>query len=137
MLLEVIDEVLPGLKPSDTLNDEEYLNKVYAKIVKCNFDGASVMSGSVSGVQMQMKERQNSLIYMHCTVHRFVRDSSKFDNYLDRIDDIINIFKFYYYSPLRRKELNDLVLLFDEHFKQFGLLKNIRWLSSRSTALIF
>ena len=59
------------------------------------------------------------------------------ENYLDRSDEIINIFKFYYYSSLNRKELNDLALFFDKNFKQFGLLKNIRWFTSRSRALIF
>ena len=68
-ILKVINEVLFGLKPSDTLNDEEYLDKVYAKLVNCKFGGDSVMSGSVSKVQT-MKERQNGLIYMHCTAHR-------------------------------------------------------------------
>ena len=54
-----------------------------------------------------------------------VRDSIKFDNILDRFDEIINIFKFYYYSSLRRENLNDLALLSGENFKQFELLKNI------------
>ena len=131
-ILKVINEVLFGLKSSDTLNDEEYLDKVYAKLVNCKFDGDSVMSGSVSGVQT-MKERQNGLIYMHCTAHRLevaVRGLIKFDNYLDRFDEIINnIFKFYYYLQLCRKELNNLALLLAENFKQFGLLKNICWLA--------
>lgn len=37
---------------------------------------------------------------------------------------------------LQRKGLNKLALLFDENFKQFGLLKNICWLASRSRALV-
>lgn len=41
------------MKSSD---DEEYLAKVYAKLVDCNSDEASVMSGSVSGVT-RVKER--------------------------------------------------------------------------------
>ena len=41
------------MKSSD---DEEYLGKVYAKLVDCNSDEASVMSGSVSGVT-RVKER--------------------------------------------------------------------------------
>lgn len=55
-ILRVIHEVLLRLKSSDTLNDEEYLGKVYAKLVDCNSDEASVMSGSVSGVT-RVKER--------------------------------------------------------------------------------
>ena len=48
-ILKVINEVLLGLESSDTLNDEEYLNNVYAKLVNSNFDGGSVMNESVSG----------------------------------------------------------------------------------------
>lgn len=69
--------MLSGLKPSDILNDEEYFDKNYAKIVNYNIDGASVMSGRV---QTRIKEMQNGLIYMHCTAHQFVlavRDSRK------------------------------------------------------------
>ena len=103
-ILKVINEVLLGLESSDTLNDEEKLNNFYAKLVNSNFDGGSVMNGSISGVQTRMKERQNGLMCTHCTAHRLkliVRDSIKFDNYLDRVDEIIsNIFKFYYYQPL-------------------------------------
>ena len=87
------------LKPSDTLNDEEYLNKVCAKLIKCNFDGASLMSASVSEVLTRMNKRQNGLIYKHYTAHQLgleVRDLNKFDNYLDRFDEFINIFKLYY-----------------------------------------
>lgn len=49
----VINEVLLRMKSSD---DEEYLGKVYTKLVDCNSDEASVMSGSVSGVT-RVKER--------------------------------------------------------------------------------
>ena len=55
-IIKVINEVLLRMKSSDTLNDEEYLGKVYAKLVDCNSDEASVMSGSVSGVT-RVKER--------------------------------------------------------------------------------
>ena len=138
-ILKAINEVLLGFRSSNALSDEECLDEIYAKLVNCNFEGANVMKGSVTGVQTRMKERQNGLVYTHCTAHRLelaIRDAIKFDAYLDKFDDVINnIFKFYYYSPLRRKELNDLALLFEENFKQFGLLKNIRWLSSRSRAL--
>ena len=91
--------MLLELKSLDTLNNEEYLDRVYAKLINCNFDGVSVVSGSVSGVQT-MKEKQNYFISMHCTAYQMeleVRDSIKFDNYLDRLDDNINnIFTFYY-----------------------------------------
>ena len=79
------------------------------------------------------------MIYNHCTVHRLelcMLDSIKFDKYLETFDENINnIFKYYYKSPTRRKELWDLASLFEDEFKQLGRLKNIRWIASRSRAL--
>ena len=113
--------MLLRLKLSDTLNDGEYLVKVYAKLVNCNFDGVSVMSESDSGIKTRMKERQNGLIYMHCATHQLelvVRDSVKSDNYFDRLDEIINNIN--YSLPLHREELTNLPLLFNEIFKGCG-----------------
>ena len=53
------------------------------------------------------------------------------DDYLHHFDENINsLFKFYYYSPIRRKELKDMASEIEVEFKQFGLLQNIRWLAS-------
>ena len=98
------------------------------------------MSGHLSGVQKRFKDLQAGLIYTHCVAHRLelaVLDAIKFDDkYLELFDFTINgIFKFYYYSAVRRKELKTIGDLLDEEFKQLGLLKNIRWLASRSRAL--
>ena len=138
-ILKVIDEVLASLKLTENETDEQYMGDIYKKIVNANFDGASVMSGSKTGVQTRMKEVQPGMVYTHCTAHRLelaVLDSIKFDDYLEIFDsNINNIFKFYYYSPTRRKKLNDLALLLEEEFRQLGRLKQIRWLASRSRAL--
>ena len=39
---------------------------------------------------------------------------------------------FYYYSPVRRKELKEMAKEIEVEFEQLRLLKNIRWLASRS-----
>ena len=58
------------------------------------------------------------------------------DSYIQEFDETINsIFKFYYYSPVRRKELKEMAKEIEVEFKQLGLLKNIKWLASRSRAL--
>ena len=98
------------------------------------------MSGSKTGIQTRLREKQPGIVYTHCFAHRLelaTLDSLKFDNYLQMLDETINnIFKFYFYSPTRRKELHDLTGIFnDEEFKQLGLMKNIRWLTSRTRAL--
>ena len=98
------------------------------------------MSGHVKGVQKRLKDLQFGLVYTHCVAHRLelaVLDSIKFDDtYLASFDlNINNIFKFYYYSAVRRKELKAIGDLLQDEFKSLGLLKNIRWVASRSRAL--
>ncbi len=98
------------------------------------------MSGHKTGVQKRLKDIQPGLVYTHCVAHRLelaMLDALKLkDNYLRCFDENINgIFKFYYYSPIRRKQLKDMADEMKLEFKQFGLLKNVRWLASRSRAL--
>ena len=138
-ILEAIKTALRSLK--EPTNDcEEYLNSVYLKLINVNFDGASVMSGHVSGVQKCFKDLQPGLIYTHCVAHRLelaILDSVKsVDSYLELFDATINnIFKFYYISPVRRSELKKIADMLNDEFKHLGLLKNVRWLASRTRAL--
>ena len=61
--------------------------------------------------------------------------SIKSDQYLPKFDDYINkIFKFYFKSANQRKELYEISSWFEENFKSFGLLKNIRWIASWARA---
>ena len=66
-----------------------------------------------------------------------VLDSLKVDeNYLKEFDENINsLFRFYYYSTVRRKELLQMAEVLEEEFQQLGRMKNIRWISSRARAL--
>ena len=117
------------------------MENFYQKLITVNFEGASVMSGHKSGVQKRLKDiQQPGLIYTHCVAHRLelaMLDALKLkDDYLHRFDENINgLFKFYYYSPIWRKELKDMASEIEVEFKQFGLLNNIHWLASRSRAL--
>ena len=142
-ILKAIKSALLSLKNSTNITetDEEYFNKIWLKLINANFDGASVMSGNVSGVQARLKKLQPGLIYTHCIAHKLelaVLDAMKRNDsaYLNSFDENINgIFHFYYYSTVRRKELKQVAELLKDEFKQLGRLKNIRWLSSRSRAL--
>ena len=114
---------------------EEFFLEFYKKLININFDGASVMSGNRSGVQQRFKDSVAGLIYTHCAAHRLelaMLDSLKRKNsYIQKFDENINsIFKFYYYSPVSRKELKEMAKEIEVEFKQLGLLKNIRWLAS-------
>ena len=122
------------------ISDEEYSKNLYEKMLSVNSDGASVMSGHKSGVQKKLKDLVPGLVYIHCAAHRTelaIMDSIKFDDsYLEKFDDILNgIFKFYYVSHVRWKELRKIGDMFVNEFRQLGLLKTIRWVASRVRAL--
>ena len=51
------------------LNEEEYVDHVLNRLVNVNFDGATVMSGHLTGVQARLKEMKEGLIYTHCVAH--------------------------------------------------------------------
>ena len=68
------------------------------------------MFGQISGIQALMKEMVPGLLYTHCVAHVLelvILDSMKFDDsYLEKFNNNLNgIFKFYYQSAVRRKEL--------------------------------
>lgn len=49
------------------------LDKLGLRILDCvsqTYDGASVMSGKLSGVQQRIREIVNSALYVHCYAHR-------------------------------------------------------------------
>ena len=80
----------------------KYLPDVYKEIIDCNFDVASVRTGSKYHLQIRMKELECGLICTHSTAHQVelaLLDSMKFNNYLVFDTKINNIFKFYHYSP--------------------------------------
>ena len=56
-LLLAIEDVFKSLRAQDSTSfeKEEYLTEIHKKLVNCNFNGASVMSGNVSGVQARIK----------------------------------------------------------------------------------
>ena len=141
-LLKAIQNALSSLKmaPMTDDNNVDFLEELDRKVINVNFDGASVMSGHLNGVQAKFKVLQPGIVYTHCVAHKLelaVLDAIKRnDKYLSEFDDTINsILRFYFYSPVRRKELKEIAELLQGDFKQMGLLKNIRWVSSRSRAL--
>ena len=71
-LLLVIEDVFKSLRAQDSTSfeKEEYLTEIRKKLVNCNFNGASVMSGHASGVQARIKRKQPAVVYTHCIAHR-------------------------------------------------------------------
>lgn len=120
----------------------EYLETtevIYGKGVNCNFDGAAVMSGRLSGVRTKMQEKQPGMVFTHCIAHNLelaVLDSIKSDTNLERLQATISaMFLCYYHSPKKRREIKSISDLLEHTFKQFGGLKRVRWLASRHRAL--
>ena len=135
-LFSAIKKALSNLDNGNGSFPEQF----YKKLFNVNFDGAAVMSGHKTGVQKRFKDHQPGAVYTHCVAHRLelsVLDALKFDDkYLEKFNDIINdIFRFYYRSAVRRKELQQIADLYDAELKKLGLLKQIRWIVSRSWAL--
>ena len=67
----------------ESLNNSNSETEDYLKLVYVNFDGASVMSGHVSGVQQRMMENVPGLLYTHCVAHVLelaMLDSMKFED---------------------------------------------------------
>ena len=77
----------------DSKSHPEFLQQFYRKVVNVNFDGASVMSGHVAGVQALMKKEQPGLLYTHCVAHKLelaTLNAIKGDAYLLDFEENIN-----------------------------------------------
>ena len=134
-IMTAIQDSIDTLK-LDENETEEFFIEFYKKLININFDGASFMSGNWSGVQERFKNIVAGLIYTHCVAHRLelaMLDALELnDSYIQKFDENINsIFKFYYYSPVRRKVLKEMAKEIKVEFKQLGLLKK-HWMVSES-----
>ena len=59
-ITKAIQVAINSLKPEDGPND--FMENFYQKLINFNFDGASVMSGHMSGVQKRLRDIQPGLI---------------------------------------------------------------------------
>ena len=131
-ILDAIDDAVAEVG----ISQEMWLSKV----ICANFDGASVMMGQTNGVAGQLKRRVPHIIVLHCVAHKLelaVLDAVKWFPYLQKFDDTIKaVFKLYYYSPKKRRELKEIGDLIEEKVAHFSGLKSTRWLPSRLRSLM-
>ena len=117
--------------------DESVLKK---KLVGCNFDGAAVMMWKKSGVATLYKQLLVCpwTIVVHCVAHNLelaVLDLTKELPCVSQVEETVKaIFKWYYYSPKRRREVNRIAEILDESHVYFSGVHQVRWLASRSRA---
>ena len=99
----------------------------FPTLVCANFDGASVMMGSKSGVATCIQQSFPWVIPIHCVAHKL--ELSEFEAIVK------TIYLFYHYSPKRRRELTEIATVLEEDLLQYGAVKNVRWVASKSRAL--
>ncbi|XP_067654440.1 zinc finger protein 862-like [Haliotis asinina] len=119
------------------------------KLVGINTDGASVNLGKKGGAVKliidELKEEYNAvgceqyITVVHCIAHNLelaVCDTKKECNYLKNFEDVLKgIFKLFYYSPKRRRELYVIAENLDKELKHYGGIKEVRWVASQHRAL--
>lgn len=72
----------------------------------------------------------------HC-LELAILDAVKEVPYLKIFQETVQaVFKYYYYSPKKRRELASLSDILDEAKAHYGGLKAVRWLASRNRALV-
>lgn len=108
-------------------------------LVCANFDGAAVMMGCNSGVSTQLKDTVPHLVSVHCVAHKLelsVLDAVKTEDYLKKFENTVKqIFKFYYRSPKRRRELKAVAEMLESELSHYGDIKTVRWVASKMKAL--
>ncbi|XP_076099754.1 zinc finger protein 862-like [Mytilus galloprovincialis] len=109
------------------------------KLICGNFDGASVNFGNKSGVFKRLKDEVPQAIGIHCIAHKLelaILDANKTIPYMSTFETTLKgVFKFYYYSPKRRRELAEISEILDQILLHFGDIKQVRWLSSKERAV--
>ena len=118
------------------------------KLIGINTDGASVNMGKKAGAIKLIKDRideeldqscEQYMTVVHCIAHNLelaVCDSKKGCPYLDKFEETLKgIFRFYYYSPKKRRELYDIAASLDKELKHYGGVQQVRWVASQNRAL--
>lgn len=98
------------------------------KLICGNFDGTSVNFGNKCGVFKRLKDEVPQAIGIHCIAHKLelaILDANKTIPYMSTFETTLKgVFKFYYYSPKRRRELTEISEILDQILLHFGDLNN-------------
>lgn len=79
------------------------------------------------------------LCIIHCVAHKLelaLLDAVKKCPYLSTLEDTVkDVYKFYFYSLKRRREVNEIANIIDEDVVYYSGLQKTRWLASRYRAI--
>ena len=109
------------------------------KLVGICLDGAAVNMGKKNGVRAIFQDRVPHILPVHCVNHNMelaIVDTRNHLPYLQKFENTLKeIFKLYYYSPKRMRELENVANVIDEELRHFGGIQQVRWVASQSRAL--
>ena len=98
-------------------------------IAQC-YDGASVMSGRVKGVQAQIRESQKAAMYIHCYAHRLNLVIVAVAREVQYADDFFAIVELLYVF-LARQKVHEVFMRFQQERglsqREIGRLSETRW----------
>ena len=103
----VHQSVMKGLATMELLTADKIqpADSSFPTLVCANFDGASVMMGSQSGVATRIQQSFSWVIPIHCVAHKLelgILDGVKAVKYLSEFEAIVKtIYLLYHYSPKR------------------------------------
>ena len=114
----------------------QYLRNKSLQITKlCAFgsDGASVMTGRLSGVTVCLRGHSPNMISVHCANHRLALAAAQASDsvaYLKQFKSILQtLFYFYQNSAVRMASLHAIQEILNDPLIKCKLVKDVRWLS--------
>ena len=136
----IFDSITEALKVVDlSFNDMTSYTRPGPCVVSANFDGASVMMGSKSGVATRIKQEAPHVIPVHCVAHTIelaVLDAVKNLDFVSRFEETLKgIYNFYHFSPKRRRDIKQISDVLDQDLCHFTAVKQVRWVASKSRAI--
>jgi len=117
----------------------DLMNKHWEDVLSVCFDGASTMSGHLNGVQSKCKEKNNSIMYVHCYAHYLnlvlvdsiceksnskVKQNRLIFNFLGTVQFIYNFIES---SPMRHATLEKVAKETGDILHTLKSCSNTRW----------
>ena len=108
-------------------------NLLLNKLMGFGSDGASVMTGRVSGVATRLNRINPYLVSIHCVSHRLALAVSQAGEQVQFIKkfkrSLSSIYSFFHGSPLRIESLKAVHEVLNSSFLKLKEAKDVRWLS--------